>query len=93
MRTTAITRATSIAMPSSCCWASATSPGRFATGSTSELAGRNDLPLDLYTWRVSAFNGQHAELLDIPDFDLRFRKKVEFNGREVIGFFSSPTRR
>lgn len=55
----------------------------------SELAGRNDLPLDLYTWRVCAFNGQHAELLDIPDFDLRFRKKVEFNGRPVIGMFSS----
>ena len=54
-----------------------------------ELTGRNDLPLDLYTWRVLAFNGQHAELLDVPDFDLRYRKTVEFSGRPVIGMFSS----
>lgn len=56
-----------------------------------ELAGRNDLPLDLYTWRVLAFNGQHAELLNVPDFDLRYRKSVPFQGRTIIGPYSSPT--
>lgn len=55
-----------------------------------ELAGRNDLPLDLYTWRVLALDGQQAELLDIPDFDLRYRKTVLFQGRTLVGFYSAP---
>jgi hypothetical protein len=55
-----------------------------------ELAGRDNLPLDLYTWRVLAYDGGRAELLDIPDFDLRFRKRVPFRGRTVIGPYSGP---
>lgn len=55
-----------------------------------ELAGRNDLPLDLYTWRVLALDGQQAELLDVPDFDLRFRKAVSLRGRTIVGVFSAP---
>ncbi|MFO0792092.1 MAG: hypothetical protein U0805_21730 [Pirellulales bacterium] len=56
----------------------------------SELIDRNDLPLDLYTWRVMAFNGQPADLLNIPDYDLRFRKIVRFHERTVIGPYSGP---
>lgn len=56
----------------------------------SELDERNDLPLDLYTWRVMAFDGQPAVLLDVPDFDLRFRKSVKFHDRMVVGPYSSP---
>lgn len=56
-----------------------------------ELADRNDLPLDLYTWRVMALDGRPASLADVPDFDLRFRKRVKFRDREVIGPYSGPT--
>jgi hypothetical protein len=55
-----------------------------------ELTGRNDLPLDLYTWRVLAFGEGQAELLDIPDFDLRYRKTVPFRGHKVVGPYSGP---
>lgn len=44
-------------------------------------------PLDLYTWRVLAFGKEAAELLNIPDYDLRFRKTLIFNGKTVSGFF------
>ncbi len=55
----------------------------------SQLKGSN-LPLDLYTWRALAYAPEGAELLDVPDFDLRFRKTVEFNGKTVVGVFHSP---
>ena len=56
----------------------------------SEIGGKEDLPLDLYTWRVMALGGQRAELLDVPDFDLRFRKAVSFRGHTVIGPYHGP---
>ncbi len=49
----------------------------------------NNLPLDLYTWRVLAFGKDYAALLDIPEYDLRYRKTVTFNGKQAMGFFSS----
>jgi hypothetical protein len=55
-----------------------------------ELVGRTDLPLDLYTWRVLAFGGRPAELLDVPEFDLRYRKTVAFRGRTIVGPYSGP---
>lgn len=55
-----------------------------------ELDGRHDLPLDLYTWRVLAFGGSNAVLLNIPDYDLRYRKTVEFNGKHIVGPLSGP---
>lgn len=55
-----------------------------------QLAGRNDLPLDLYTWRVMAYDGTPADLLDIPDFDLRYRKTVKLRGREIVGPYHGP---
>lgn len=56
----------------------------------SQLAGKNDLPLDLYTWRVLALDGRRPELLDVPDFDLRYRKTVPFHGRTLIGPYTGP---
>ena len=37
-----------------------------------------------------ADGGRHAELLDIPDFDLRYRKRVPFRGRTIVGPYSGP---
>ncbi|MCL9774058.1 hypothetical protein [Vibrio methylphosphonaticus] len=52
----------------------------------SELRG-NNLPLDLYTWRVLAYGSEASELLNIPEYDLRFRKTVEHNGEKISGFY------
>jgi len=46
-------------------------------------------PLDLYTWRVLAYDGDRAELLNIPDYDLRYRKTVTVNGQKVMGPFGA----
>jgi hypothetical protein len=48
------------------------------------------LPLDLYTWRVLAEGRDAAPLLDIPDFDLRYRKTLMVDGARVAGFFHGP---
>ena len=53
--------------------------------------GSNKLPLDLYTWRVLAYDGERGELLNIPDYDLRYRKTLTVNGREVTGPFHSAS--
>ena len=50
------------------------------------LKGDN-LPLDLYTWRVLAFGKDYVALLNIPEYDLRYRKTVTFNGKQAMGFF------
>ena len=55
-----------------------------------ELAGRDDLPLDLYTWRVMAYGGKLADLLRIPDRDERFRKTLTVRGRTITGPYHSP---
>ena len=47
----------------------------------------NNLPLDNYTWRVLAFGKDYASLLNIPEYDLRYRKTVTFNGKQAMGFF------
>jgi hypothetical protein len=47
----------------------------------------NTLPLDNYTWRVLAYGKKSADLLNIPEYDLRFRKTLTVNGKEVTGFF------
>jgi hypothetical protein len=47
------------------------------------------LPLDLYSWRVLAYAPEKAELLDYPDYDLRYRKTVTFNGKDIIGVYHS----
>lgn len=50
------------------------------------LKGRN-LPLDNYSWRVLAFGKDSADLLNIPEYDLRFRKTLNVRGRKVTGFY------
>ncbi len=55
----------------------------------SQIGGKDDLPLDLYTWRTLSY-GENADLLNIPDYDLRFRKTVTVNGKKVMGFYHCP---
>ena len=50
------------------------------------LKGKS-LPLDLYTWRVLAFGKESADVLNIPEYDLRYRKTLDINGRKVVGMF------
>jgi hypothetical protein len=54
------------------------------------LGRKPSLPLDLYSWRVLAYGPEAAALLDIPEFDLRYRKSVEFLGRSAVGFYHGP---
>ncbi len=49
------------------------------------MTGGKSQPLDVYTWRVLAYDGERGELLDIPDYDLRYRKTVTVNGTPVTG--------
>ncbi|MBN2642570.1 MAG: discoidin domain-containing protein [Victivallales bacterium] len=57
---------------------------------TGKLKDRENLPLDVYSWRVLAFGSECAQLLNIPEFDLRYRKCVKSGNREVCGFFPFP---
>ncbi len=50
------------------------------------LKGAN-LPLDNYSWRVLAFGKEAADVLNIPEYDLRFRKIMDVKGRKVMGFY------
>lgn len=50
----------------------------------------NTLMLDLYTWRVLAYGKEAAPLLDIPDYDLRYRKTLAVNGKKATGFYHGP---
>jgi hypothetical protein len=52
-----------------------------------ELSDKENLPLDLFTWRVLAFGPDSVELLNTPDYDLRYRKTLQINGQKVSGFF------
>jgi hypothetical protein len=55
----------------------------------SVLTGKN-LPLDLYTWRVLAYGKEAAPILDIPEFDLRYRKTLTVRGNKITGFYHGP---
>lgn len=52
-----------------------------------ELSTLHDLPTDLYAWRVLAYGEEYAGLLDIPEYDLRYRKIIEYNSINVMGFY------
>lgn len=54
-----------------------------------ELNNRNDLPLDLYTWRVMA-NAADPNILDYVEQDTRYRKTLTVNGQKAMGFFHGP---
>ncbi|HEY3371405.1 MAG TPA: FlgD immunoglobulin-like domain containing protein [Prolixibacteraceae bacterium] len=58
-----------------------------------QLNGNTALPLDLYTWRVLAFGAMgesYTSLLNIPEYDFRYRKIINVHGKEVMGMYSSP---
>lgn len=48
------------------------------------------LPLDLYTWRVLAYGSKSVKLLNIPEYDLRYRKTLRAKGKPVAGFYHGP---
>jgi len=54
------------------------------------VLGGKSLPLDLYTWRVLAYGKDYADLLNIPEYDLRYRKTLKVKGKKVMGFYHSP---
>jgi len=59
----------------------------------SQLEGNTSLPLDLYTWRALAFGAMgnsYTSLLNIPEYDFRYRKIIHVNGKDVMGMYSSP---
>jgi hypothetical protein len=58
-----------------------------------QLDGNNSLPLDLYTWRALAFgaiNEAYISLLNIPEYDFRYRKIISVKGKDAMGMYSSP---
>jgi hypothetical protein len=55
-----------------------------------ELGGKTGLPLDLYTWRTLAFGKNYTGLLNIPEYDFRYRKIIPINGSAVMGFYHGP---
>lgn len=58
-----------------------------------QLDGNTALPLDLYTWRALAFGAMgdaYTSLLNIPEYDFRYRKIVKVNGNDVMGMYSTP---
>lgn len=59
----------------------------------SQLDGNTSLPLDLYTWRTLAFGAlgnSYVSLLNIPEYDFRYRKIININGADVMGMYSNP---
>lgn len=58
-----------------------------------QLDGRSSLPLDLYTWRTLAFGAlgePYPSLLNMAEYDFRYRKIISVKGRQVMGMFSNP---
>lgn len=58
-----------------------------------QLDGNNSLPLDLYTWRALAFGAMgdsYIALLNIPEYDFRYRKIINVKGKDLMGLYSSP---
>lgn len=58
-----------------------------------QLNGRTNLPLDLYTWRTMAFGAlgePYSSLLNIAEYDFRYRKIIPVEGKEVMGMYSNP---
>lgn len=49
----------------------------------------DQLPLDLYTWRALAYGKEAGAVLNIPEYDLRFRKTLTVDDEPVAGLFSS----
>jgi hypothetical protein len=54
-----------------------------------ELNNKVDLPLDLYAWRALAYGDEYIDLLDIPEYDFRYRKIIINNADSTMGFYSN----
>jgi hypothetical protein len=50
----------------------------------------NDLPLDNYTWRALAFCEPDSAVINIPEFDFRFKKKIYVDDDSIYGFYPFP---
>ncbi len=48
------------------------------------------LALDNYSWRVLAMGEEYKDLLNIPEYDLRYRKTLDILDEKVVGFFHGP---
>ncbi|MGE5393773.1 MAG: T9SS type A sorting domain-containing protein [Candidatus Saccharibacteria bacterium] len=58
-----------------------------------QLNGKGSLPLDLYTWRTLAFGAlgePYPSLLNMAEYDFRYRKIITVKGKEVMGLYSNP---
>ncbi|MFC2140428.1 hypothetical protein ACFLQ1_01750 [Candidatus Auribacterota bacterium] len=55
-----------------------------------ELIKKENLPLDLYSWRVLAFGDKYTYLLNIPEKDSRYKKTLTINSKKITGFTSGP---
>ncbi|MCK5472563.1 MAG: hypothetical protein KAI59_00905, partial [Planctomycetes bacterium] len=62
--------------------------GKIKTWLNRQFGNNKNLPLDLYTWRVLAYGKNSEYLLDIPDYDFRYRKTLTINGKKVMGFYN-----
>ena len=49
-----------------------------------------DQPLDNYTWLTLALNEEDDSLLNIPEYDFRFRKKIHTGNDSIYGFYPFP---
>lgn len=54
----------------------------------SEIKG-NNFPLDCYSWQYLSHEKEDPEILNIPEYDFRFRRTLTVNGKKVTGFFTS----
>lgn len=50
----------------------------------------DNLALDNYAWRVLAMGPEHKDLLNIPEYDLRYRKILDYKDGRIMGFFHGP---
>lgn len=55
-----------------------------------QLKNTQNLPLDLYTWRVLAFGKDYIQLLNIPEYNYSYRKIIKIDGTDVMGLYSNP---
>ena len=53
-----------------------------------QLDSHSGFPLDLYGWRVLAYEKGSELLLNIPEFDFRYRKILRIHNDSVVGFFT-----
>ncbi|MCX5678814.1 MAG: hypothetical protein NTY76_06880 [Candidatus Omnitrophica bacterium] len=50
----------------------------------------DNLALDNYTWRVLGMGAEYKDFLNIPEYDLRYRKILDYKSGRIMGFFHGP---